>query len=479
MKLLRPSDKPLTRFFWAIGLVGLWCSLSLVAISVPPAATDYTIHGFAALSLCEAWFIWREADRLHIYSGSPLHLFVLTGTLYFVLMPWLSVVLRYHYLITEAQHFGVERLLQMYFWVVLLFFLAYASAIKRTQRVSLVRARVDSRFARRDIAMIWIVAGSILGISAYAFLYIHFGLRFGDGYERLSVGLRGWGWVLRLAELIAIAGLVVFARGRAEGRRTIMGIGLALIVFYGALRMPFENRENVVRFLVIAVMYSLMSSNRRIRARSLILSMVAVVAVLSCLPLLSYWRGGQQLGRASEMYSYFLFRDLNFSEAMSSLLTRDDAAGKVGLEGGAKSILGVLVPRDLWPDKPLPIAVSITSWVTPVSAYDADDPMFAYGTGFLGAAYVIQGVAFCLLTAATLGWLAGKVVRWARRSDNPKGADIRILIAATYSYFGTFAIQKLDPANVSTGLVIPVFFLLSLYVFTKLRFTSVASSAHA
>jgi hypothetical protein len=385
-------------------------------------------------------------------------------------MPWLSVLVGYFFIIEESDLSGLLLLLELQFWVILLFTLGYTLVISGSQRTPIRLTKMRLTQKSRMVIRGFVIFGVIAGLAAFFWLYKSIGMAWGTDYAQIGLALRGSGWIIRLGELLPLAGLLLIVQGRIEGRRKIILLGLTLILLFAILRLPFQNRENVVRYFLIAVFYYQISTDKKIRSTRIAAFFFTIVCAVFLLPILSLMRGGNSLSQITDLYNFFVFRDLNFSEVVSALFTQDQFQGKVGIAGGIENIAASLVPRDIWPDKPYPLAVLITSWVTQYPSYDFDDPTFAYAPSFLGVLYVMQGIPLILLFTLLWAITTGLLIRWARSPTDLGKSHLRLLLVGAFINYWVFAIQKLDFGSVIPATIISFSYLFLAYWIIPFRY---------
>ena len=391
--------------------------------------------------------------------------------LFFTAMPALSIFLDYHFVLRASEVHGVVKLLMTNFWAVYAFSFSYFFMIGRSQ-LAYVSQNTDhnSRVeTRRNIA--WAIGAGAVGIVSFLVIYTKIGSFDDLRYEQIGVALRGQGWLLRLAELLAVGGALLVVSAFRMKKNKLMIVGVSMLLFYAFLRYPFQNRENVIKYFVMVVFMYFYSSNLKISKAKTLLAVLASVTILFLLPIFSLLRGGEVLGSSYSLtYIDFLFRDFNFAEVAAALYARDELSGFFGIGDGIINIISSLIPRELYPDKPYPLAVIITSYVTAVSNYDVSDPYFSYGTGFMGTMYAMGGViwvvAFALILGAASGW--GMRIFRERCSSGCK-VEYKILVGLVM-YYLVISIHKLDLANILTAAVLPICFLGLMLTIGRINF---------
>ncbi len=408
--------------------------------------------------------LWSMASQIHTYSFSALHLFLLSELIFFCIMPFFAVVSEYRFLLEDNESRGIGIFMMLNFWLVLIYYASYRLVIGGTQK-GVSYSSFNFLQYERQIIVASAVLAVVLGLVSLTTVYVKLGDLQNLNYESIGLALRGEGWSIRMGELLALGGILIFLVGKVEGSRFFIYLGLSVVCLYAFLRLPFQNRENVIKYFVVLFFLTQVLAERSLPTRKIFFMFSLLGFLLVILPLLSAIRGGWELSELGDIYNFFLFRDLNFSEVPSKLLASGEYAGFVGWWESITKSVGMLVPRQFWPDKPFPIAVDITSWVTPVENYEVDNPTFAYAPTYIGWGYVIGGVPFVFVIITLLGVLTGLFARRCRVHGRKKAfRHLDLVMYSLIAYHGTIAVHKLDPANIITSLILPVSFLVTVKI---------------
>ena len=273
-------------------------------------------------------------------------------------------------------------------------------------------------------------------------------------YEAISDSLSGRGMYLRLAELLAIGGILLLVSFRKGYFHWWLGL-----VFLGAFclwRAGYGNRENAVMYLVILWLYSFIVRETPFTRPAMVKLLVLITALCAILPLLGVFRSGM-VGQPAA-YSFLALRDLGFSEVAASLMDRDIDWKPPGILQGVATSTEVLLPRSIFPNKSDPSAKEITALVTPVEGYVESGMLFAYAPSYVGQLLYwspnrYRGAAIILLlfVCAIISYSA----KIATRNSEVVGG-IRTILFSFVSYKLFFSSVKLDLYNLLGSAVVPI-----------------------
>ncbi len=386
------------------------------------------------------------------FSGATL--FYFSSAIFCSVMPALSVITDYHFLIHSNDITSIEKLVALVFALNISFFIGHRVHGRPCNQPEWVLPPINYQRIK-IIAYIALAIGLISMMPLASTMMLPF---LGGNYVEIGMSLRGSGWIIRLSEFVAVAGLLLFFLGKEQSKTHLVVLGIACIVFFALFRMPFQNRENAIKYFVILLIAIHLYRPVVWGAIKTIIYYCSFAAVLFALPLTTALRAGLMSSDFISEYKYFLFRDLNFSEVASSLLAKADSNSSIGLPEGITSIFSILIPRQLWDDKPYPISVTFTSWVTPVQGYDIANPSFAYAPMYIGFGYVIGGYMMVVGLAFFSGWSIGALDRFGRRATGASRAlDISLASILIYSLSLTF--HKLEPGLILAAVFLPIFYL--------------------
>lgn len=451
-------------------LIFFWFLIFLFSVIQGENSQDVVVFLLFVLSLLQFVFLWNTASKKHAYALSPLHVFSITAFLFFSVMPSLSIFVNYHFVISDSDTHGVVKLLMTNFWAIYSFCFGYLFIIGKSQLTLVNQKRYYVNQSEMKRIILWAIVAGIIGVSSFLFIYSKIGSFDGMMYSKIGVALRGLGWLLRAAELLAVGGAILVIIAISEKNNKLLIIGLSMLFLYAFLRYPFQNRENVIKYFVMLLFMYLYSSNIMIRKSRLFAGALVFFAIVLLFPIMSLLRGGEVLG--SDFYSLylnFLFKDFNFSEVAAAIYAREELSGIIGFVDGMVNIFSSLIPRELYPNKPFPLSVIITSYVTPYIFYDVNDPYFSYATGYMGVMYVISGVFLVILFSLGLGMTCGLLIkRFRKRCRYGCKVEYKIIIGFIM-YYLTIAIHKLDLANIITAIFIPALFLLSILIVDRIN----------
>ncbi len=288
-----------------------------------------------------------------------------------------------------------------------------------------------------------------------------------EAYQTLSLSLAGQGFQLRLAELVAVGGLLLYASQRSSLGRWA---GLAALVYFCLWRAGFGNRENAFKFLVMLWLYKMLVHRSAIDRKTFATAIAAVAMAVTLLPLFGVLRSNLSLTPAN--YAFIAVRDLGYSEVAASLIEArpSEWAAPGMVRGIADGMKGVL-PRTLFPGKGDAPAKTITGLVTPVTTYYQDGQNFAYAPSYIGQA-VYWSPDWYFLIAPLLATTVSIATALFLRRVSPSRVGSRPIIAAivsvlTYELF--FVPIKLDLFNLLPMAMIPVLSVIIIPSLLKIR----------
>lgn len=404
------------------------------------------------LGVTQIAFLLKYLQKHETTSINGGVIFLLCSLFFIYSIPFLSTFISYSYILTTYEQEGIKNLLKVNFWSTNLFVLGYL--IIKNEPSTTISAQKESINFRHYVL---IITFGLVGLLSFMVTYLSFDI-YSATYEEIGSSLEGQNWTIRLAELLGVSGIFAILLGKKFKKKWLVTYGWTIIALFALLRYPFQNRENVVKYFLIAFIAIQMLKQQKISRYKQITLLLFSTLILLSFPFLSSLRGGVYVASIDD-YIHFFVRDLNFAEIASSLLAHQEYDSKIGLINGITNTIGILIPREIWADKGYTVAVSITSWLTP-AYYNPDQPLFAYAPTYIGYAYVLGGYPFILVTAFFIGVLS------AHFSNSAK-STIDISLASIAIYYLTFASHKLDPGNILTASIIPLLSIFAAKHFLK------------
>lgn len=404
------------------------------------------------LGIIQIVFLLKLLQKHETTSINGGVIFFLCSLFFIYTVPFLSTFISYSYILTIYEQEGIKNLLKINFWSNNLFFIGYSIIKKRSNQITLIEKKSIS-FRH----YILITTFSLIGLLSFLETYSSFHV-YSATYEEIGSSLEGQNWTIRLAELLGVSGIFAILLGEKFKKKWLVVYGWAVIALFALLRYPFQNRENVIKYFFIAFVAIQMLKQRKISKYKQIILLLFSTLILLSFPFLSSLRGGVHVTSIND-YIHFFVRDLNFAEIASSLLAHQEYDSKIGIINGITNTINMIIPREIWPDKGYTVAVTITSWLTPVY-YNPDQPLFAYAPTYIGYAYVLGGYPFILVTAFFIGILSAHF-------SNSKQSIVDISLASVAIYYLTFASHKLDPGNILAAAIIPLLSIFSAKYFLK------------
>lgn len=435
-----------------VGLGFLWMThyfiLSNGLIGLGISVTVQCIMNMALALLNNSVF-----NRLHLYSFSVGHIFNWANIFLFSIIPAFSYYTKSYFILNLQDEIGIVKLLLLDFWILLIFTAGYIKAIKNSQ-LKIVTKLQESRQTNKSIKLFVVVgAGVLIGALSFIHLYQMVPMDSGLSYSAISYHLQGKGWIIRTAELMPVAGLILISVGTKNQRK----LGLLLLLTFSILRFPFYNRENIVKYFVVLFLYKVIFLNEKMNRNRRLIIYATIATIALSLPFFSAIRGEDEI--ESITYLYYMVRDLNFSEVVSKLFSLPEFYGKMGLLDGAKQFISILLPRSIYPDKGFPIAITITSIVTTFKFYRVSDPAFGYAPSYIGFALYIGGVKLVLMLTIFIGYFSGVLVKRARLNSKGIYRNLELMVYSVIIYYFTLSQLKLDPSNALSAGIIPVFYI--------------------
>lgn len=421
-----------------LALTSIWLVLFII-----DQATESNSQGiltsFYIVGVIQILLLIQISQKKDKTTINGMIIFLTCSLLFIYTIPYFSTYITYSYIITKYESQGIKNLIQINYWSTLAFFIGYTLVSPKIKK--------DTFSAREDVKYdILIILLSFVGLLSFILVYASFSVNT-SSYEEIGSALQGQGWLIRSAELLGVSGLLAIIVGKKSKRKWLIRYGWAAIILFGVLRYPFLNRENVIKFFIIAILALQILEQKKIKTTYIFSGFIFFITILLIFPFLSSMRGGMDIINIQD-YIHFFIRDLNFAEIASSLLAHSDYNSRIGIYEGLTNTFGMLIPREIWTDKGYTVSVTITSWLTPVY-YDIDNPLFAYAPTYIGFSYVLGGYSFILVVALLLGIITSYFSRQHKNS-------IKITLSSIIIYYLTFSAHKLDFGNIITAMIIPV-----------------------